>query len=125
VAGRSIWAAPWTPHRFVTDADGQIPPEIVWAALDCPSGFAAVEGAVDRGAAPAGSIAVLGRMRARIAELPEVGVRHRVVAWPIGADGRKLAAGSALLSPSGEVLAAARTTWITVPAPAVAAGSLR
>ena len=39
----------------------------------------------------------------------------RVVAWPGGRDGRKLAATAALLGPAGEVLAAAATVWLTVP----------
>jgi acyl-CoA thioesterase FadM len=48
------------------------------------------------------------------------GDRCRVVAWPLAGDGRKLRAGSALLGPDGEVLAAARTVWITVARRAVA-----
>ena len=34
-----------------------------------------------------------------------------------GNGGRKLTAGSALLGPGGEVLAVARTVWVTVPRP--------
>jgi hypothetical protein len=37
-----------------------------------------------------------------------------IVAWPTGRDGRKLYAESALLGPDGNVLAVARTTWLTV-----------
>lgn len=117
VQDRRVWAAPWTPGRSVAGADGCATPEVVWAALDCPSGFAAVEYAVQRGALPRGSAAVLGQMSARIVGLPEVATRHRIVAWPISVDGRKLAAGSALLSPAGDVLAAARAIWLVVPAP--------
>ena len=53
------------------------------------------------------------------------GDRCRVLAWPGGRDGRKLAACSALLGPGGQVLAAARTVWVTVPRPpsGAAAGS--
>jgi hypothetical protein len=40
--------------------------------------------------------------------------RHRLVAWLLGRDGRKLTAGSALLGSDGEVVAAARALWITV-----------
>lgn len=117
VPGRRVWAAPWTPHWSIAGADGQVPAEVVWAALDCPSGFAAVESAVESGTAPVGAVAVLGKMCARVMELPEVGIGHRIVAWPIAVNGRKLAAGSAMLSPAGEVLATARTVWLTVPAP--------
>ena len=40
--------------------------------------------------------------------------RHRLVAWLLGRDGRKLTAGSALLGSDGEVEAAARALWVTV-----------
>jgi hypothetical protein len=43
-----------------------------------------------------------------------------VIAWPGERDGRKLIAGSALLGPGDEVLAAARAVWVTVPRPAPA-----
>jgi hypothetical protein len=46
-----------------------------------------------------------------------------VVAWPGGHDGRKLLAGSALLGRGGEVLAAARAVWLTVPRPVPALAS--
>ncbi|WP_232667038.1 hypothetical protein [Pseudonocardia sp. TRM90224] len=112
--GRRIWAAPFAPQPSIAGVDGTVGPEMVWAALDCPTGFAAVEDALATGAVPTGSIVVLGRMRARIARLPVAGHTYQVVAWPIAVDGRKLSAGSALLSSSGEVLAAARTVWVIV-----------
>jgi hypothetical protein len=54
-------------------------------------------------------------MTARLAARPRIGAEHRLVGWLAGRDGRKLSAGSALLGPGGEVLAAARALWITVP----------
>ena len=117
VPGRALWAAPWTPDETVVGADGRVRPEVLWAALDCPSGIAAAEAAP----VPAGTAAVLGRMTATVRGRPRPGDRCRVVAWPLAGDGRKLHAGSALLGPDGEVLAAARTVWITVARPAVAA----
>ncbi|MFC4947153.1 hypothetical protein [Pseudonocardia sp. GCM10023141] len=127
VADRRVWAAPWTPDRSVVGADGRVAPEFVWAALDCPAGFAAVEDALERDALPGGSAAVLGRMSVRLAGLPEIAVEHRIVAWPIAVDGRRLTAGSALLSPNGDVLAAAGTTWValTASAPQLDAGRVR
>jgi hypothetical protein len=71
------------------DGDGLVRAEIVWAALDCPSGIAAAEAAQP----------------------------YQVFAWPAGRDGRKLTACSALLGPGGEVLATARALWLTVPWP--------
>jgi hypothetical protein len=100
VAGREeLVAAPWTPE--------EVRPEIIWAALDCPSGWA-VDNFQREGV-------MLGRMAAGIRELPTVGESHVVVGWPVGEDGRKRHAGSALYSSAGEVLATARSTWI-VPA---------
>jgi hypothetical protein len=116
VAGRPLWAAPWTPDPSVTDASGRVRPEVVWAALDCPSGIAAAEAA---DLAPDTAI-LLGRMSACLSALPVAGRRYRVIAWPGGREGRKLSAGSALLGPGGQVLAAATAVWLTVPRPVLA-----
>ena len=45
LTGRPLWAAPWTPDPSVASADRRVRPEVVWAALDCPSGIAAAEAA--------------------------------------------------------------------------------
>jgi hypothetical protein len=119
VAGRALWAAPWTPDPTVADTDDRVRPEVVWAALDCPSGIAAADAAD----VPAGTAVVLGRMAATVGGVPRPGDRCRVVAWPLAGAGRKLRAGSALLGPDGEVLAAAATVWIIVARPAVAASA--
>jgi hypothetical protein len=113
VAGRPLWAAPWTPDPSVTDADGRVRPEVAWAALDCPSGIAAAEAA----GLTQDTAILLGRMTASLAALPAAGDQCLVIAWPGGRDGRKLLAGSALLGPGGQVLAAARAVWLTVPRP--------
>jgi hypothetical protein len=110
VPRRSVWAAPWTPDPSVGGPDGQVRDEVVWAALDCPGGVAAVEAA----AVPAGTPVLLGQMTARLGARPRIGTEYRVVAWLLGRDGRKLTAGSALLGPDGEVLAAARAIWVAV-----------
>jgi hypothetical protein len=97
-------AAPWTP----TEVDRHV----VWAALDCPGAIAV--GFPDRGET------LLGRFSARIDDLPEVGEACVVVGWPLGEEGRKLYAGTALYGEGGRPLARARATWI-VPL-SVAAG---
>ena len=78
--------------------------EFVWAAVDCPGAYAV-------GAEGRGDI-VLGRMTARIDRVPDAGEECVATAWPLGEDGRKLYAGTALFTPSGELLALARQTWI-------------
>jgi hypothetical protein len=113
VPGTAMYAAPWTLDASVTAMDGRARPEVVWAALDCPSGFAA--GAAAELAAD--TAVVLGRMTANVAALPNAGDECHVIAWPIEQDGRKLTAGAALLGPDSRVLAAARALWITVPRP--------
>lgn len=111
VPGREIWAAPWTPDASVAYDGPSVPAEIVWAALDCPSGIAAMEAA----AVEPDTAILLGRMTATVAALPAVGEECRLLAWPIGRDGRKLMAGSAVLGRGGDVLAVASTVWLTVP----------
>ena len=97
VAGREpLHAARWTVRESA--------PELVWAAIDCPGAYAV-------GAAGRGEI-VLGRMAARVLRVPEVGERCAVASWPLGEDGRKLYAGTALFAEDGAVLAVARQTWI-------------
>jgi hypothetical protein len=98
VEGREpLHAAPWTV--------GESAPEIVWAAIDCPGAYAV-------GTAGRGEM-VLGRMTARVLRLPEMGERCIVVSWPLGEDGRKAFAGTALYAEDGESLAVARQTWIS------------
>ena len=112
---RSAWAAPWIPDTSVAATDGRVRPEVVWAALDCPSGLAAGEAAGLTG----DTSALLGRMSARLLARPRPGEECRVVAWPVARDGRKLTARSALLAPDGGAMATARTLWLTVPRPAL------
>jgi len=78
--------------------------EIVWAAIDCPGAYAV--GAEGRGDV------VLGRMTAHLGRVPEVGEPCVVAAWPLGEDGRKLHAGTALFAADGELLAIAHQVWV-------------
>jgi hypothetical protein len=105
-------SAPWVPTANLAGEDGAVAGEFIWAALDCPTGFAAA-GARHLGMTGDEAI-LLGRMSARIEQRPEPGDRCVIVAWPTGRDGRKLFANSALLSSAGETLAIAQTTWIVV-----------
>jgi hypothetical protein len=97
VEGRDLFAAPWIVPDDVERA-------FVWAGLDCPGAIAV--------GFPARGETVLGRFAAGIDRVPSPGERCVVVAWPLGEDGRKLYAGTALFSEAGEPLAVARATWI-------------
>jgi len=98
VPGRDdgLVATTWVAHR--------VRPELVWAVIDCP-------GAYSLGAGVRGE-PVLARMTARIDRLPEEGERCVVTAWPLGADGRKRHAATALHGEAGDVLAVSRQLWI-------------
>jgi hypothetical protein len=82
----------------------EVAPEVVWASIDCPGAYAVGE--------PGRGEPVLGRMTARIVRLPEERERCVVAGWPLGVEGRKLHAGTALYGRDGEVLALARQVWI-------------
>jgi hypothetical protein len=126
VTGLALWAAPWKPDRSVAGPDGRVRAEVVWAALDCPSGIAAAEGAGLGHGAGWDTAILLGRMTATIlGARPAPGDQCRVIAWPERRDGRKLTAGSALLAPDGGVLAVAGAVWLTVPLPEPAAAPAR
>jgi hypothetical protein len=105
VAGRDVVASPWTPSPRTAGDDGFVRPEIVWAVLDCPTYFAAYSG-------EEGTIAFLARLTGRIDARVRVGEEHVVMAWPIGVDGRKRHAGSAIISAEGEIPAAAEALLI-------------
>jgi hypothetical protein len=98
VDGTELVAATWVPRE---DA---IASEFVWAALDCPGAYAVEFG--QRGNP------VLGRLTAKVEHLPHPGEQCVVMGWPLGEDGRKLYAGTALFGEDGRVLGSARATWI-------------
>jgi len=100
VEGRPLVAAPWTPPAWTADSSGRVRAEHVWAALDCPTYFAAY---MEEETA----VSFLVQFTAGVfADVP-ADTEHVVIAWPIETDGRKRRAGSALLSADGETLAAA------------------
>jgi len=105
VAGRDVVATPWTPdERTDVDGSGRTAPEHVWAVLDCPTYFALYPDTKP--------VSFLARFAARVDDLPVVGTEHVVMAWPIGRDGRKHLAGSAVLDADGAVLARAEALLI-------------
>ena len=101
VDGTDVSAAPWVVPDDVSRA-------LAWAALDCP-------GAIGVGWDGRGDW-LLGRMTGEVRVVPDPGDRCVVVAWPLGRDGRKGFAGTALYR-GDELLAHARQTWIALGAP--------
>lgn len=97
-------AAPFVPGPDLGQADGQVQTPFLWSALDC-IGYFAVAG-------PEYPVAVLGRMTAEILAPVRCGEECVVLGWPIGRDGRKLLAGTALFGPDQTLRGRARQTWI-------------
>lgn len=105
--GGGIHAAPWTPDPSFADGDGNVRPELVWAAVDCPGVSPLVA---------TGSAFVLGRIAVeRVGAVP-VGYRYIVLSWLEHRDGRKGTVGVALTTDMGDLRVKARATWIEVDA---------
>ena len=102
-------ACSWQPSPDLLDEQGLIRHEILWSALDCPGYFAAMGENIRP--------AVLGELDGELLE-PVAGSDPLVVyAWPMGEDGRKLYAGTAIARPDGTVVARSRSTWIVLKSP--------
>jgi hypothetical protein len=95
----------YVPHANHADADGRIPFELVWGALDCPGAFAVQDPDDWRPA-------LTGRMTAKVLDPPRLGERCAVVGWRIGEEGRKLYSGTALYTEQGRLCALGTQTWI-------------
>lgn len=108
VEGREVAAAPWVPDPSVADAQGVVRPEIVWAALDCPSWFGM------HCFHPFTGMALLGRLAARIDSRPRAGERCVVAGWFRGREGRKIHTGAALFGEGGVLRAIGKSTWVTL-----------
>lgn len=95
----------WTPHANFADADGTIPDEITWGALDCSGSMAWF---IKTGV----HVGLLGTMAGEVLKKPKAGETYVVVAWTREAEGRKHFAGVALFDKDGEVLARSGQIWI-------------
>lgn len=100
--GTELVASPWVPADDLAADDGKLRERFLWAALDCPGAFSL----------PDTGFVLLGRMTARIDRRPAPGESLLVIGWPIGAEGRKHRAGTAIYTGGGERLAQAEQTWI-------------
>ena len=101
-------ACVWTPHAAFADSEGNIPEEIVWAALDCPGSLAWI---VKTGMGGG----LLGTMSGEVLRLPRAGEPTIVTAWPIEQSGRKFTAGVALFDAQGALMARGSQIWIGRP----------
>lgn len=107
VEGSQLLACTWRPGEDLAGAGSgaEVAARFVWAALDCPSGFACM---------PLGSMTVLASMTAELRAPVAVGDDHVVVAWELSSEGRKHQAGSAIYDAAGDCVALAEALWITL-----------
>jgi hypothetical protein len=106
VASRpGVVAGLWAPTSAHAGLDGVVAAELVWAALDCPTGWAHMG---------PGDAALLGRFAAKLHRPAYAGEEYVVMARNDGREGRKLLGRSAIYTASGELVAAAQATWIDV-----------
>jgi hypothetical protein len=100
-----LFAAPWTPDESLGDGNGEVRPECVWAALDCPTSAPVA----NFGEGPP---VVLAWLTARLASSVRVGEEHALVSWPLAVEGRKRHSACALFDSEGRLLCASRALWV-------------
>ena len=101
-------AAFWVPNALHGDDEGVVDKRFLWAALDCPGFFAALDD---------DELALLANYSVEIYGAPKVNDTLIVVGWPIMRQGRKRTVGTALYSLDGELLGKAEGLWIQIDAP--------
>ena len=102
---QDLYAAAWLPASEFGDDQQQLRQQFLWAAMDCPTGFAA-------GFPTAGRL-VTGRLAVEHLNPIRTGVACVIMSWPLGIDGRKHFS-AACLYQDEELCAVARATWIRV-----------
>jgi hypothetical protein len=103
VEDTSLFATNWSPG-----IDGLLPADLVWTALDCPTGFPAVASLEASYAAVTGELSVQ-----TPADIPGDG-NYQLISRRTGVDGRKVYTEAALVDEKGRSLAVATATWIVV-----------
>ena len=98
-------ATSWLPDASLAADDGRLPPHLVWAALDCTSGWSS-----DLVIRPM----VLGRITAAVDAVPRVGEPCVVVGRHLRDEGRKTFTASTAYDSDGRVLGRAEALWIAL-----------
>lgn len=96
----------WLPHRSFVGSDGFIPKRILWSALDCPGVWSIIR--------DTGVIMYLGRLTASVDEDLTADTTCTVIGWPMGREGRKAFAGTAIYDSDGRVRGRAKSVWIDI-----------
>jgi hypothetical protein len=105
-------AAPWVPDRWLAQDDGSVPKEMIWAALDCPSGWCLQPLLQSR--FPQGSRGFTAQLAVRIDGTVRAGERYTTLGWLIEVEGRKVRTGAALYDERGAAVAVCAALWVVV-----------
>lgn len=100
-----LTASPWTPHPAFGGEDGAIDATVMWAAMDCPGGWAADF---------SHHTIVLGMMTAVIHRRPAAAEPCIAVGRLFERIGRKFLTDTALYTADGELLGRAEQVWVAV-----------
>ncbi len=100
-----LFAAAWIPDHEFGNGEHYLRPEFLWAAMDCPTGFAS-------GFPTAGKL-VTGRLAVQQLHPIRTGVECVLMSWPLGVEGRKYFS-AACLYQENQPCAVGRATWIKV-----------
>ncbi len=110
VAGRpGVLATWWQPPDWAIDTAGHLRLDLLWGVLDCPGALAIMH------AADEPTFAALAGITGEVLAPVGRGERVLVLGFTLEADGRKRAAGTAVLGPDGDVRARTRQLCIAVP----------
>jgi hypothetical protein len=100
-----LHVAGWVPDSEFGGRDQLLHPEFLWAAMDCPTGFAA-------GFPTVGTL-VTGRLAVQQLKGIRTGASCVLMSWPLGIDGRKHFS-AACLYQDDELCAMAKATWVRI-----------
>jgi hypothetical protein len=101
-----VTASVFLPDATVPSRNGCVAPDMVWAALDCPS-YTPPLWDWNRPS-------LLARLAVERLDCVEVGEPTIALGWHIASEGRKHHTASALLGTDGRVVARGRALWITL-----------
>lgn len=104
VGHEDMVAAPWRLHAGLAGDDGNVAPEFLWAALDCPGYFACAPG----------EAALLARLTVDIRGTLRAEGDATVIGWDLSRAGRKRRCGTAVFAPDGSLVASAEGLWVVV-----------
>ena len=102
---KDVYVAAWEPDAEFGDEQRLLREEFLWAAMDCPTGFAA-------GFPTAGKL-VTGRLAVQQLKAIRTGAGCVIMSWPLRIAGRKHFS-AACLYQDEKLCAVARATWIRI-----------